>query len=154
MAEFKYTGTTWTDQSWIHEEILEQINSGNACYHSGKMFRSVVLRFESVKTETWKYIILYVCMCVCETWSGAKALSWIEMLYSRVIQRNVTYRFVTMTYMGKITNIYKEVSIVRIYRTQHYVSEATCFRPRAKTLILRNTSPNFMFYWPCISIIV
>jgi len=82
-------------------------------------------------------------MFVCETWSGAKALSWIEVLYSRVLLRNVTYMFVTMTYMGKITNIDKDVSVVRIFRTQHCVSEATCFRPRAKTLIQRNSLPSF-----------
>jgi len=84
-------------------------------------------------------------VCLCETWSGAKALSWIEVLYSRVIMRNVTYRFVTMTYMCKLTNVYKDVSIVRIFRTQHYVSEATFFRPRSKTLILRNSLPSCLF---------
>ena len=44
-------------------------------------------------------------MFVCEAWSGAKALSRIEVLCSSVLLRNVTYRFVTVTYMGKITDI-------------------------------------------------
>jgi hypothetical protein len=34
VAEFKYLGTTLTDQNHMHEEINSRLNSGNACYHS------------------------------------------------------------------------------------------------------------------------
>ena len=32
--EFKYLGTTLTDQNSIQEEIKSRLNLGNACYHS------------------------------------------------------------------------------------------------------------------------
>jgi hypothetical protein len=33
-AQFKYFGTTVTNQNLIQEEIKRKSNSGNACYHS------------------------------------------------------------------------------------------------------------------------
>ena len=34
VAEFKYLGTTITDQNSIQEEIKSRLKLGNACYHS------------------------------------------------------------------------------------------------------------------------
>jgi hypothetical protein len=34
MPQFKYLGTTVTNQNLIQEEIKRKLNSGNACYHS------------------------------------------------------------------------------------------------------------------------
>jgi hypothetical protein len=34
VSQFKYLGTTVTDQNFIQEEIKRRLNSDNACYHS------------------------------------------------------------------------------------------------------------------------
>jgi hypothetical protein len=34
VAQFRYLGTTITNQTLIQEEIKRRLNSGNACYHS------------------------------------------------------------------------------------------------------------------------
>ena len=34
VEEFKYLGTTLTNQNSIQEEIKSSLKSGNACYHS------------------------------------------------------------------------------------------------------------------------
>jgi hypothetical protein len=33
VGEFRYLGTTLTDQNCMHKEIKSRLNSGNACYH-------------------------------------------------------------------------------------------------------------------------
>ena len=34
MEEFRYLGTTFTNQDSIHEEVKSGLKSGDACYHS------------------------------------------------------------------------------------------------------------------------
>jgi hypothetical protein len=43
VSQFKYLGTTVTNQNSIQEEIKRRLNSGNACYH-----RSTKLRLTTV----------------------------------------------------------------------------------------------------------
>jgi hypothetical protein len=38
VTEFRYLGTTLTDQNYMQEEIKSRLNSGNACYHSVQSF--------------------------------------------------------------------------------------------------------------------
>jgi hypothetical protein len=51
MEEFKYLGTTLTDQNSIKEEIKTRLKSGNACYHSvhSRLFSSLLSNNLNIK---------------------------------------------------------------------------------------------------------
>jgi len=40
VEEFKYLGTTFTNQNYIAEKIKNRLRSGNACYHSVQILLS------------------------------------------------------------------------------------------------------------------
>jgi hypothetical protein len=41
VSQFKYLGTTVTNQNLIQEEIKRRLNSGNACYELRKCYESL-----------------------------------------------------------------------------------------------------------------
>ena len=67
--EFKYLGTTLTNQNSIQEEIKSRVKLGNACYHSVQKVLSSSLLSKNLKIKIYKTIILPVVLCECETWS-------------------------------------------------------------------------------------
>jgi hypothetical protein len=68
-SQYKYLGTTVTNQNLIQEEIKRRLNSYNACYHSVQNLLCSRLLSKNVKVRIYKTIILPVDLYGCETWS-------------------------------------------------------------------------------------
>jgi len=58
VEDFKYLGTTLTNQNSIAEEIKSRSRSGNACYHSVQNLLSSSLLSKNLKIEIYRTIIL------------------------------------------------------------------------------------------------
>jgi hypothetical protein len=69
VVQFRYLGTTVTNQNLIQEEIKRRLNSGNACYHSVRNLLSSRLLSKNIKIIIYRTIILPVVLYGCETWS-------------------------------------------------------------------------------------
>jgi hypothetical protein len=69
VSQFKYLGTTVTNQNLIQEEINRTLNSANVCYHSVQNLPSSRLQSKNVKIRIYKTIILPLVLYGYETWS-------------------------------------------------------------------------------------
>jgi hypothetical protein len=74
VEEFKYLGTTLTNQNSIQEEIKSKLNLGNAgCYLVEYLWSSSLLS-SNLKFKIYRTVILPVVLYGCETW----LLTWRE----------------------------------------------------------------------------
>ena len=69
MEQFKYLGTTLTNQKSIQQEIKSRLKSGNASCHSVQNLLSSSLLSKNLTIKIYKTLILPVGLCGCETWS-------------------------------------------------------------------------------------
>jgi len=58
VEEFKYLGTTLTNQNFIQEEIKNRLKLGNACYYSVQNLLSSRLLSKNLKIKIYRSIIL------------------------------------------------------------------------------------------------
>jgi len=68
LEEFKYLGTTLTNQNSIQEEIKSRLKLGNVCYYSAQNLLSSRLLSKNLKIKIYRTIILPVVLYRCETW--------------------------------------------------------------------------------------
>jgi len=69
MEEFKYFGTTLTNQNSIQEEIKSRSKSRNVCYHSVQNLLSSCLLSKNLKIKIHRTVVLPVVLYGCDTWS-------------------------------------------------------------------------------------
>jgi len=67
VEEFKYLGTTLTNQNSIPEKIKSRLRSGNACYNSVQNLLFSRLLSKNLKIKIYRTIIAPVVLCGCET---------------------------------------------------------------------------------------
>ena len=66
VEEFKFLGTTLTNQTSIQEEIKSRLNLGNACYYAVQSLLSSRLLSKNLKTKIYRTIIFLVVLYGCE----------------------------------------------------------------------------------------
>ena len=67
-VEFRYLGTTFTNQSFMQVETKSRLKLGNACYHSVQNLLSSSLLSKNLKTKIYRTIILPN-LYGCASWS-------------------------------------------------------------------------------------
>jgi hypothetical protein len=65
VTQFRYLGTTVTNQNLIQKEIKRKLSSGNACYHSIQKLLSSHLLSKNKKIRVDRTIILPLVLCGC-----------------------------------------------------------------------------------------
>jgi len=58
VEQFKYLGTTLTNQNSVQEEITSRLKSGNTSYHSVQNLLSSSLLSKNIKTKVYRTIIM------------------------------------------------------------------------------------------------
>ena len=68
VEDFKYLGTTLTNQNSIQQEIKSRLKQENVCYYSVQNLLSSSLLSKKLKIKIYRTIILPVMLYGCETW--------------------------------------------------------------------------------------
>jgi hypothetical protein len=63
VEQFRYLGTTLTNQNSVHEEINRRLKRGNACYHVMQHLSSPSLLPKNIKMKIYRTIIFPVVLC-------------------------------------------------------------------------------------------
>jgi len=88
VEEFKYLGTTVTNQNSMQEEIKSKLKSANVCYHSVQNLLSSSLISKNIKSKIYRTIILPAILYGCKTWSlTLREEHWLRVFENRVLRR-------------------------------------------------------------------
>jgi len=88
VEEFKYLGTTLTNENYIQEEIKSRLKLRNACYYSLQNLLSSSLLSKTLNIKIYRSIILPVVLYWCETWSlTLREVRRLRVFKNRVLRR-------------------------------------------------------------------
>jgi len=125
VEEFKYLGTTPTNQNSIPEEIKSRLRSGNACYHSVQNLLSSRLLAKNLKIKIYRTIILPVILYGCETWPlTLREERKLRMFENMVLRRIFGPRRDEVTgewrrlHNEELNDLYSPPNIMRVIKTR------------------------------------
>jgi len=125
VEEFKYLGTTLTNQNSIEEEIKSRLRSGNACCHSVQNLLSCRLLSKNLKIKIYGTIILPVVLFGCETWSltlreERKLRVFENMVLKRIFgpRRDEVTREWRRLHNEELNDLYSSPNIVRVIKSR------------------------------------
>jgi len=125
VEEFKYLGTTLTNQNSNAEEIRSRLKPGNVCYHSVQNLLSSRLLSRRLKIKIYRTVILPVILYGCEIWS----LTLREERKLRVFENTVLMRIFgplrdevkgerRRWRNGELNDLYSSPNIVRVIKSR------------------------------------
>jgi len=125
VEEFKYLGTTLTNQNSIPKEIKSRLRSGNACYHSVQNLLSSRLLSKNLKIKIYRTIILPVVLYGCETWSFTLGEERkLKVFENKVLRRIFGPRRDEVTgdwrrlHKEELNDLYSSPNIVRVIKSR------------------------------------
>jgi hypothetical protein len=123
VEEFKYLGTTLTNQNSIQEEIKSRLKLGNAYYHLMQNLLLSILLSKTAMISMYRTIILLVVLYGCDTWS----LTLREERRLTVLRRMSGHKRDSVTgvlrkvYNEELNDLYCSPSIVRIIKSRRII---------------------------------
>jgi len=125
VEEFKYLGTTLTNQNSMQEEIKSRLASGNACYHSVQNRLSSSLLSKNAKIMLYRNIILPVVLYGRETWSPTmREERRLRVFENRVLKRIFGSKRDEITgewrklHNEELNDLYSSLNIVRVIKSR------------------------------------
>jgi len=125
VEEFKYFGTTVTNQNSIQEEIRSRLKSGNACYHLVQNLLSSGLLSKSLEIKIHRTLILPVVLYGCETWSLTLRREWrLKVFEKRVLRRIFRPKKDELTrewrklHNEELNDMYSSSNIIRVIKSR------------------------------------
>jgi hypothetical protein len=124
VEEFKYLGTTITNQNSIQKEIKSRLKSGNACYYFVENLLSSSLLSKNLKIQIYRTTILLVVFYGCETWT----LTLSEECRLRLLENRVLRIFGTKQdevtgewrklHSDELNDLYSSPNIVQLIKSR------------------------------------